>query len=189
MLQTAAISTEQPQDETFSRRIKFSGAGYKFRRFKKMDKFLIKQTLTAVLVSAFLLATPVYTKASFFGAFGKAAKVFVSKPFLRTELFFGTGKPDGSVVSEAEWQKFLADEVTPRFPEGFTVVAGDGQFRDEESGKIIREKSFILIVLYPAQTRKSSRRKIEQIRTAYVKAFQQQSGLRVDYPQIVQVSF
>ncbi|HEX8738273.1 MAG TPA: DUF3574 domain-containing protein [Pyrinomonadaceae bacterium] len=154
-----------------------------------MNKFLIKRTLTAVLLSAYLLTTPVYTKERFFGDSGRVGKIFVSQPFLRTELFFGTGKPDGSVVSEEEWQRFLAEEVTPRFPEGFTVVAGDGQFRDEQSGKIIREKSFILIVLYPLPTRKTSRRKIEQIRRAYVKAFEQQSVLRVDYPQILQVSF
>lgn len=153
-----------------------------------MNKFQIKRALTAVLVAAFLLTTPVYTKERFSENLVRAGSFLVSKPFLRTELFFGTAKPDGSAVSETEWQKFLADEVTPRFPDGFTVVAGDGQFRNDK-GEIVREKSFVLIVLYEAKTRKGSRRKIEEIRQAYVKAFQQQSVLRVDYPQIVQVSF
>ena len=133
------------------------------------------------------MTPPVYAKEPLFRNFGESGKILAFDSYLRTELFFGTAKPDGSAVSEAEWQKFLADEVTPRFPDGFTVLAGDGQFRQD--GKIIREKSFVLIVLYPLKTRKSSRRKIERIRNAYVKAFQQKSVMRVNFPQVVQVSF
>jgi len=148
----------------------------------------MKQILTIILVSAFLFpAQTVDAKPQFFAGFGQSGKIFVFESYLRTELFFGTAKADGSAVSDEEWQKFLADEVTPRFPAGFTVVEGNGQFRDE--GKIVREKSFVLIVLYPVKTRKSSRRKIEQIRSAYVKAFQQKSVMRVDFPQAVQISF
>ena len=40
-------------------------------------------------------------------------------------LYFGTAKPDHSVITAAEWQKFLDDEVTPRF-EGFTHWEGHG---------------------------------------------------------------
>ncbi|HEX8251194.1 MAG TPA: DUF3574 domain-containing protein [Pyrinomonadaceae bacterium] len=152
-----------------------------------MSKLLIKRTLTIVLVSAFWLTLPVYAKEPLFADFGQSGKIYAFESFLRTELFFGTAKRDGSAVSEEEWQKFLADEVTPRFPAGFTVLAGDGQYGD--NGKIIREKSFVLIILYPLKTRKSSRRKIERIRNAYVKAFQQKSVMRVDFPQVMQVSF
>ena len=42
-------------------------------------------------------------------------------------LYFGTGKPDGSVVTAAEWQQFLHDEVTPRFP-GFTHWEAHGSW-------------------------------------------------------------
>ena len=152
-----------------------------------MNKFLIKRTLTTILIASVFLTPPLYAKPRFFADFERREKSFVLESYLRTELFFGTAKPDGSTVSADEWQKFLADEVTPRFPAGFTVVEGDGQFRDE--GKIVREKSFVLIVLYPLNTRKSSSRKIERIRRAYVKAFQQKSVMRVDFPQAVRVSF
>lgn len=117
-----------------------------------------------------------------------AEKIFVSKPFLRTELYFGTIKADGSPVTDDEWQNFLTGEVTPRFPDGFTILTGYGQFRDS-GGKIVRENSIVLIVLYPLQIRKSNSRKIEQIRRAYLKTFRQQSVMRVDYLQTVQVSF
>lgn len=92
------------------------------------------------------------------------------------------------MVTEDEWQNFLADVITPRFPDGFTVLTGYGQFRGS-GGKIVRENSFVLIVLYPLKMRKSTSRKIEQIRRAYLKAFQQQSVLRVDFLQAAQVSF
>lgn len=45
----------------------------------------------------------------------------------RTELYFGTGRPDGSVVSDAEFQQFVDIQVTPRFPDGLTLLAGYGQ--------------------------------------------------------------
>jgi hypothetical protein len=153
-----------------------------------MNKFLIKQALTAILIASVGLTPTLYAKPRFFADFSPGGNVSLFEAYLRTELFFGTAKPDGSTVSEDEWRKFLADEVTPRFPAGFTVLAGDGQFRGD-SGEIVREKSFVLIILYPSKTRRASRRKIEEIRRIYTKAFQQQSVMRVDFPQIVQVSF
>lgn len=153
-----------------------------------MNKSLIKRALTTILIASVFLTPTLYAKPRTFAASGKSGKVFVLESYLRTELFFGTAKADGSTVSEDEWKKFLADEVTPRFPGGFTVLTGDGQFRND-AGEIVREKSFVLIILYPFKTRRSDRRKIEEIRKAYIKAFAQQSVLRVDFPQIVQVSF
>ena len=47
---------------------------------------------------------------------------------LRTTLYFGRTRPKGS-VSELEWQMFLRDEVTQRFPEGLTVWEAEGQWR------------------------------------------------------------
>jgi hypothetical protein len=102
-----------------------------------------------------------------------------AEPFLRTELYFGTSRPNGSVVSEAEFQQFLDQEITPRFPDGLTLLTGLGQFRGS-SGRIIRERSMLLILLYPKQAERSSGEKIEQIRAAYLRAFQQESVLRAD---------
>ena len=116
------------------------------------------------------------------------SRVYHFEKFFRTELYFGTGKPDGSEVSEAEWSKFLADEVTPRFPKGFTVLDGFGQYQGE-NGKIVKEKSFCLILLYVKKERRASSEKIEQIRAAYKKIFQQESVLRLDFRKSVQASF
>ena len=46
-------------------------------------------------------------------------------------LFMGRGDGDREVVSDAEWDAFLADTITPRFPDGLSVfdVAGQGERR------------------------------------------------------------
>jgi len=96
----------------------------------------------------------------------------------RTELFFGTRKPDGTVVTEEQFMKFLDEVITPRFPDGLTLLTGLGQFRNS-SGVLIQERSMLLILLYPPSTRDSNQ-KIQEIRSAYTQTFQQESVLRVD---------
>ena len=96
-------------------------------------------------------------------------------------------KPTGGIVSDDEWQKFVADFVTPRFPDGFTVDDALGQYLDGKT--LVREKSKQLILIYPRKFKTSSNRKIEEIRSAYIKAFDQKSVLRVDLPNYVLVSF
>jgi hypothetical protein len=96
----------------------------------------------------------------------------------RTELYFGRGKPDGSTVTDDEFRAFLDHTITPRFPEGVTVLPGAGQFRGS-NGTITREGSNFVILLYPAGE-KSSNKRIEEIRDSYKKTFAQESVLRVD---------
>jgi len=108
--------------------------------------------------------------------------------YYRTELYFGRSKPRGGLVTDDEWEKFLAEVVTPRFPDGFTILHAMGQYR-EKNGKIDKEPSEVLIFLYPRTKLTPSRRKIEEIRRAYVKQFNQESVLRMDLPQTVRVMF
>ena len=109
------------------------------------------------------------------------------QPFVRTELYFGTAKPNGD-VTEAEFRDFVDRQVTPRFPDGLTLLKGDGQFRGEDN-VVIKEQSFVLILLYPRDALERSSRRIERIRTLYKDEFDQESVLRVDDPFIVWVSF
>jgi hypothetical protein len=117
-----------------------------------------------------------------------ARTVFAGAKFYRTELYFGINVPGGGTVSEQEWNSFLNDEVTPKFPDGFTVLDGYGQWKNKE-GKIVKEKSKVLIVLYPKNSFAEADKKIDEIRVAYNKAFHQQSVLRMDIVQTVRVSF
>ncbi len=103
----------------------------------------------------------------------------------RTELYFGSSKPDGTEVTEAQFKQFLDQEVTPRFPDGLTVLTGYGQFRNS-ANVIIQERSTELILLYPLQMPEANR-KIQEIRESYKRAFQQESVLRVD--SLATVSF
>ncbi len=141
-----------------------------------------------------LLATSVLAPAPTVTAHGVAQndickqRGFVAAAFVRTELFFGARKADGSEISEAEWDVFLDKVITLEFPEGLTVLTGTGQFRGR-GGIAIQEKGKLLILLYPRRARKESGKKIEKIRTAYKRGFQQQSVLRVDDPAPVCVSF
>jgi hypothetical protein len=111
-----------------------------------------------------------------------------TEPFIRSELFFGSERPGKPEVSDAEFKQFLDASVTPRFPDGLTVLKGFGQFR-EASGEIVQESSFVLILLYPREAAKDSSAKIEAIRAEYLKRFEQESVLRVDDPRPVRVSF
>jgi hypothetical protein len=101
----------------------------------------------------------------------------VGEIWARTELYFGTNTPDG-VISDEEFAAFVNDVVTPRFPDGLTLLTGDGQFRNS-AGEIIKERSKVLIVLYPL-TDTDANREIEEIREAYKAQFEQESVLRVD---------
>lgn len=103
----------------------------------------------------------------------------------RTELYFGSQKPDGAAVTEAEFEEFVDEIVTPRFPDGLTLLTGYGQFRNS-ANVIVEEQSFVMILLYPRDD-KAAGAEIEEIRTAYKDAFAQESVLRVD--SLERVSF
>ena len=112
----------------------------------------------------------------------------ITQTFWRTELYFGRDKNDGTQVSDDEWSKFLDEIVTPKFPDGLTVLDGKGQYR-LENGTIVKENSKVLILLYTPKTRLVNSRKIEQIRNEYKKRFKQESVMRIDFRQTVKVSF
>jgi Protein of unknown function (DUF3574) len=99
--------------------------------------------------------------------------------FVRTELLFGLQKPDGTEVTDAEFQIFINREVTPRFPDGLTLLTGQGQFKNSQ-GIIIREKSRLLVLLYPIERETNSNKNVEHIREAYKSNFKQESVLRAD---------
>jgi Protein of unknown function (DUF3574) len=68
------------------------------------------------------------------------------KPALEIDLYFGRDKTGGGEVSEAEWASFLAAIVTPRFPDGLSVINVEGQAR-EPAGRIVRERTKLLVVV------------------------------------------
>lgn len=101
------------------------------------------------------------------------------EPWTMTELYFGLTWSQGE-ITEAQWQDFVAREIVPRLPEGFTIVAGEGAWRSTRTGQTIRQPSRVLLRLRkndPAQETA-----IAAVIAAYKTTFQQQSVLRVDAP-------
>jgi hypothetical protein len=102
--------------------------------------------------------------------------------WVRTELYFGTSMANGE-VSDAQFSNFVDSEVTRLFPDGLTLLTGQGQFKNA-GGIIIHEKSHLLILLYPTQMQDANK-KIQDLREWYKKAFGQESVLRVDSLSLV----
>jgi hypothetical protein len=143
-------------------------------------------TRTKVGIAAILLAITGFTTAATAYATAPSAAteaVSTGEVFHRTELYFGRNRPGGE-VTEAEFAQFLDVEVTKRFPDGLTLLDALGQFQD--GGTVTKEKSKLLILLYPI-TDRTANREIEEIRQAYKDQFQQTSVLRVD--DLQRVSF
>ena len=162
-----------------------------------MNRFLKKQCLALTLLVAALMSPAAFAQdrvavkaAPQSSAQDNAGrqKRFEASPFIRTELYFGRNKPDGAEVSRKDFDEFLSGFVTERFPDGLTVLKGRGQFLDSD-GEVERERSVVLILLYPISARNEKSVKIEEIREEYKKRFLQQSVLRVDDPLPVWVSF
>ncbi len=154
-----------------------------------MASFIPRSALTAVLlITSTLMPASSAPAQGFVEKGARAQRRVVTESFVRTELFFGTGKADGTAVTDEQWRTFLDEEVTPRFPDGLTVLAGIGQFRTSQ-GATIQERSFVLILLYPTAARKDADTKIEEIRDAYKTQFEQESVLRVDDRRPAKISF
>ncbi len=91
----------------------------------------------------------------------------------RLELLFGAGRG----VSKKAFATFLAKQVTPCFPDGFSLLSGYGQWRKGKT-RTIKETSRGLLIWYVRDAQ--SEAGIDAIRKAYEKQFYQQSVLRAD---------
>jgi hypothetical protein len=113
---------------------------------------------------------------------GDAAHPGQTSGWVDTELYFGLGPADqpDMGVSEAQWRAFLDKEVTPRFPDGLSVVDAYGQWQGKKNPTPERLRSKLLIIDYPDNG--GNREKIEAIRSAWKRQTGDQSVLRVTQP-------
>jgi hypothetical protein len=89
------------------------------------------------------------------------------------QMYFGRNIGGALGVSEEQWDGFVDSEITPRFPDGLTVADAEGQWRDTETGAIVREPSKQLTVFLDDEGR--GRAALDQIADAYKAQFQQQA--------------
>lgn len=98
------------------------------------------------------------------------------QPMVNELLYFGTSKPGGGTVSAAEWQAFVDDTVTPRFPAGLSVWRARGQWRTAE-GPIVAEDSHLLNIVHGGSPTEWAA--FSDIIGVYKRRYQQESVLRV----------
>ena len=89
----------------------------------------------------------------------------------------------GSASSESAWARFVAREITPRFPDGLTVTDASGQWRDRADGTIVHEPSKRVEIVLPGTADDDSR--LDAIVTAYKRNFHQQSVAVIVRPACV----
>jgi hypothetical protein len=68
------------------------------------------------------------------------------RPMLLIDLYFGRDIVGRAPVTDAEWAAFAAHEITPRFPDGFTVMDAQGQWLNPAMHRIGREATKLVRV-------------------------------------------
>ena len=94
---------------------------------------------------------------------------------MRAELLLGRNAGQQLGVTRGQFRAFLDAEVTPRFPNGFTIIDANGQWREGPEAGIVREPSFALLVVLRDDA--DGARRLQEIADAYKHRFQQQSVL------------
>lgn len=89
------------------------------------------------------------------------------------DLLFGRNIGGRPGVSEGAWRRFLADQITPRFPDGLTAVDAAGQWRDPVAHALVREPSKVVTLVL--RDRASGEARIDAVVAAYKRRFHQRS--------------
>lgn len=140
---------------------------------------LLIACITSVLVScshhpSMSKITNIYT--------GKAANITCSiadTNSVKTELYFGLSKKNGSTVTKAEWADFFSSVLVPKFG-GLTILSTQGAWLDDETEAVQTENSKLVIILQRQE--KDYWETIQEVVDVYVSKFDQQSVLVNSYP-------
>lgn len=101
-------------------------------------------------------------------------------PLRTAQLFLGAGAP--VAPGDRDLRRFVDQEITPRFPDGVTVVDGGGQWKGS-GNRLIRQASKVVLVVLPAGG--DSQGKVEAVRTAYRSKFRQDPPVVLPPPACV----
>ncbi|HMA69894.1 MAG TPA: DUF3574 domain-containing protein [Xanthobacteraceae bacterium] len=95
------------------------------------------------------------------------------QPMRQIELMLGRNIGGRLSVGEAAWSRFLAREITPRFPDGLTVLDAIGQWQSKGRDRLAREASKLVIIVTADGASATDR--IAAIVAAYKQQFRQRS--------------
>jgi len=117
------------------------------------------------------------------GCMGAPAKLAcpAGQAQLRTAQLFLAAKPPVK-LNEADLRRFVDQEVTPRFPDGVTVVNGGGQWKGAEN-QMMRDAAKVVMIVLPPKGDPAA--KVEAVRAAYRTRFKQDSVLVLPPPSCV----
>ena len=99
-------------------------------------------------------------------------------PSHRRRGLFRPHTSDGGPITEAQWRAFLADTVTPAFPDGLTAMDAYGQWRGGD-GRIVQQPASVLLVALPGSDAAAARARLRPVEDAWKARFNQQSVLTV----------
>ncbi len=100
------------------------------------------------------------------------------KPALELNLYFGRNIEGGSEVSERQWAEFVASEVTPRFPDGLSILNVAGQSRNSANQTLRERTKLLIVVVFDAP---AHRAKVQAIVEAYNRRFSQIAVFQVEH--------
>ncbi len=104
-----------------------------------------------------------------------APKATVKSSWVEDTLYFGLSTSQGPVTS-SQWDAFLNNEVTPRFPDGLTVLDAKGQWKNAK-GTIGKDPTKVLILVHPDTSAEDQA--IPALIDIYKKEFRQESVMKI----------
>lgn len=90
---------------------------------------------------------------------------------VQSNLYFGLSSADGAGVSEQQWETFLREVITPRFPDGLTVISVYGQTGTTTQQGILEERTKLLVLVHPDTPEAAA--SLEDIKRVYTARFNQ----------------
>jgi hypothetical protein len=138
---------------------------------------VVRRVRGAALAAAALLAAGCVSSTVAVSRAGACAGT-TPLPRVVSTLYLGRAARDGA-VDDAAWRRFVAEVVAPRFPDGFTVLDGEGWWR-AAGGAAASEPSKVLVRLHDGSAAADAA--VGAVAGEYARRFHQEAVLRVDTP-------
>lgn len=98
---------------------------------------------------------------------------------VKTELYFGRTIGIDEYVTGEQWEKFVDEYISSRFPAGFSILDVSGRWKCIKTGKTIREDTKLLVLCHHRTTNDDNH--LREIIKAYKDLFDQDSVMLVEY--------
>ncbi len=131
----------------------------------KIDGKFVRASLLGFACLCLLGRLPLAAQTAALSCFG------MQRPKQVAEVLFGRDIGQRFGVSETAWNRFVARELTPRFPDGLTTTDATGQWRDPADGRIVREPAKRVEIVLPGNGDDQAR--LDAVVRAYKREFRQ----------------